>query len=51
MIVGLGSSAVDGVDALQRYLTEDAVGVVTKMAVLRGGERRTLTVIPAELRT
>jgi hypothetical protein len=39
------------VDALQRYLTEDAVGVATKMAVLRGGERRTLTVIPTELRT
>jgi S1-C subfamily serine protease len=51
VIVGLGSGAVDGVDALQRYLTEDAVGVVTKMAVLRGGERRTLTVIPTELRT
>jgi S1-C subfamily serine protease len=50
MIVGLGNDVVGGVDALQRHLTEEAVGVPTTMTVLRRGERRTLTVIPIELR-
>jgi S1-C subfamily serine protease len=49
IIVGFGEHAVSGVDALHRRLTAECVGVPTRLAILRRGERRTLTVVPIEL--
>jgi S1-C subfamily serine protease len=39
---------VTGVGDLLRYLTDECVGVPTRVGVLRGTERRQLTVVPAE---
>jgi S1-C subfamily serine protease len=49
IIVGFGEHAVSGVDELHRRLTAECVGVPTRLAILRRGERRTLTVVPIEL--
>jgi S1-C subfamily serine protease len=49
VIVGFDAAPVTGVDALHRLLSGDRVGVPAKVTVLRAGERRTLTVVPAEL--
>ncbi len=49
LIVAFAREAVTGVDALHRLLTDERVGVPTPLGVLRRGERRTLTVVPAEL--
>jgi S1-C subfamily serine protease len=51
IIVGFGDEMVAGVDALHRRLTGDCVGVPIKLAILRRGVRRTLTVVPIELVT
>jgi S1-C subfamily serine protease len=49
VIVGFDAAPVTGVDALHRLLNGDRVGVPATVTVLRRGERRTLTVVPAEL--
>ncbi len=49
IVVGFGDELVSGVDALHRRLTGECVGVPVRLAVLRRGERRTLTVVPTEL--
>ncbi|HUL74003.1 MAG TPA: trypsin-like peptidase domain-containing protein [Vicinamibacterales bacterium] len=48
IIVTLGDSAVAGVDELHRHLTEERIGVPTALTVLRGVEKRRITVVPAE---
>ena len=48
MILGFAGEAVTSVEDLHRHLTEERVAVPTAMTVLRGGERRQLTVVPAE---
>jgi S1-C subfamily serine protease len=48
VILAFAGRPVSGVDDLHRYLTEDRIGVPCAIAVLRGGERRQLTVVPAE---
>ncbi|MGH7427967.1 MAG: PDZ domain-containing protein, partial [Candidatus Methylomirabilaceae bacterium] len=48
VIVEFDGSPVSGIDDLHRLLTEERVGVRSTMAVLRGDQRRTLNVTPAE---
>jgi S1-C subfamily serine protease len=50
IIVRFGHDRVRGVDALHRILTAERIGVPTPVAVLREGEVRTITVVPAESR-
>jgi S1-C subfamily serine protease len=47
IVLALGSEAVTGVDDLHRRLTDDRIGVATEMAILRGGRRRQVTVVPS----
>jgi len=48
VIHALGELPVRGVDDLHRKLTEDLIGVPQQLAILRGAERRTITVVPGE---
>jgi S1-C subfamily serine protease len=50
MIVRFGHDRVRNVDGLHRILTAERIGVPTPVAVLRAGEMRTITVVPAESR-
>jgi S1-C subfamily serine protease len=49
VILAFGGSAVAGVDDLHRLLTEERIGVPTDVLVLRRGQRKRLTITPAEL--
>ena len=51
VIIGLDGHPVAGVDDLHRLLTEERVGVWTRLRVLRDGEALALEVIPQEART
>jgi S1-C subfamily serine protease len=48
VIVSFAGVAVSGVDDLHRLLTEDRIGSVVEISVLRRGERRRLAITPAE---
>jgi S1-C subfamily serine protease len=48
IVVALGGSAVGAVEDLHRHLTDERVGVETTLAVLRGGQRRELKIVPVE---
>jgi S1-C subfamily serine protease len=48
VIHAFGELPVRGVDDLHRELTETLIGVPQKLAVLRGAERRVITVVPVE---
>jgi S1-C subfamily serine protease len=48
LILAFDSLPVTAVDDLHRYLTEERIGVPTKVAILRNGERRVLTIVPGE---
>ena len=48
VIFGCGDDPVTAVGDLHRHLTGERVGVPTRLALLRGVERRQLTVVPAE---
>ena len=48
VILSFGGTAVSGIDDLHRLLTEDQIGTPMPLVVLRRGERRRLTIIPAE---
>jgi S1-C subfamily serine protease len=48
VIVAFGAEAVAGVDDLHRRLTEESIGLPAEVTVLRGAERRRLTVVPGE---
>ena len=48
IVIGFAGEPVDGLDALQRMLTEDRVGTATKLDILRRTQRLELTVTPAE---
>ncbi len=50
MIVSFGKESVTGVDTLHRQLTDEWVGVAVPVGILRRGERRTVTIVPAELK-
>jgi len=48
VILGLGGTPVSGIDDLHRLLTDERIGTPTPLVVLRQGERRELTVVPAD---
>ena len=48
VILGFAGSSVSGIDDLHRLLTDERIGTPAPMVVLRRGERRQLTIIPAE---
>jgi S1-C subfamily serine protease len=48
LVVGFGELPIRGIDDLLRLLTEDRVGVSVPLTVIRGSERLTLNVTPAE---
>ena len=47
LIVGFDDRPTGGIDELHRLLTEDRAGRAIPLAVVRGNERLTLTVVPA----
>ena len=48
LIVAFGEAAIGDIDALQRLLTEDRVGVKGSLTVLRGVEKVVIEVVPGE---
>jgi S1-C subfamily serine protease len=48
IIVGLGDRPVSAVDDLHRLLVEEGIGARLPLVVLRGGERRALSIVPDE---
>lgn len=48
VIVAFGSVRIGGLDELHRQLTADRIGVASEVTVLRGADRRHLTVVPRE---
>jgi S1-C subfamily serine protease len=50
LIVGFGERPVQAIDDLVRLLTEDRVGVAVPVIAIRGTERLTLSITPAESR-
>jgi S1-C subfamily serine protease len=49
LLVELGGTALSDMDDLQRVMTEERIGRPLDATVVRGGELRRLTVVPAEL--
>jgi S1-C subfamily serine protease len=49
VILACGGEAVTAVEDLHRHLTEERVGAPTRIAILRGNQRRQLMVVPVEL--
>jgi S1-C subfamily serine protease len=47
LIVGLGDKPVAGMDDLHRLLTEEQAGRTSTLTVIRGVEKRTISVEPA----
>jgi S1-C subfamily serine protease len=50
VIVGYDDHPVAGIDALHQLLTDEKVGVVAQVTVLRHGEKRLISVVPQESR-
>jgi S1-C subfamily serine protease len=48
VIVGFAGEAVAAIDDLHRRLTDERIGVTSTLAILHAGQRRELTVVPAE---
>jgi S1-C subfamily serine protease len=48
VIFAFGDEPTSGVDRLHRQLTDDRIGLVSTMTILRNGSRRQLSVVPAE---
>jgi S1-C subfamily serine protease len=48
IIVGLGGTAVGGIDDLHRRLVDERIGLPLPLVVLRGTERRELVIVPDE---
>jgi S1-C subfamily serine protease len=48
VIIAFADAAIAGIDELHRHLTDERIGVATKMVVLRGVARRQITIVPAE---
>lgn len=51
LLVGFGEAPVRGIDDLLRLLTEDRVGIAAPISIIRGSERLTLSITPAESRS
>ena len=50
VLVGFDGHPVAGIDDLHRLLTEERVGIWTRLTVLRGADKLTLDIIPQEAR-
>jgi len=50
VILAFAGETIGGVDDLHRRLTADRIGVPCPVTILRAGERRQLTIVPAESR-
>jgi S1-C subfamily serine protease len=50
IIVEFDGKPIATVDNLHKYLTEEVIGKSVELAVLRGGRKQTITVIPGELK-
>jgi S1-C subfamily serine protease len=48
VIVAIESAPVNGIDDLHRHLTEERVGVLTRLRIVRDGEVLTLDVVPTD---
>jgi S1-C subfamily serine protease len=48
IVVAFGDVAITGVDDLHRVLGEEQINKVVDVAVIRGGERRTISITPVE---
>lgn len=48
VVIGFGGDAIAGIDDLHRGLTDDRIGAALPLTVLRGLERREITVVPRE---
>jgi S1-C subfamily serine protease len=48
VVLGFDGTPVSGIDDLHRLLTDERIGTATRLVVLRHGERRELTVVPAD---
>jgi S1-C subfamily serine protease len=48
VILGFAGEAITGIDDLHRRLTDDRIGAPSTLMILRAGQRRQLTVVPAE---
>jgi S1-C subfamily serine protease len=48
IVVAFGGERVNGIDDLHRLLTSERIGVATFLEILRGTERKTLSVVPEE---
>ena len=48
VILSFAGTAVGGIDDLHRLLSEERIGIPIPLVVLRRGERRQLTIVPAE---
>jgi len=51
IILAFAGQPTGGIDDLHRLLTEDRIGTAAPLVILRRGERRQLTIIPAESRS
>jgi S1-C subfamily serine protease len=50
LIVRLAGNRVEDASDLQRVMTTETIGAPLPVELIRDGERRTVTVIPSELR-
>jgi S1-C subfamily serine protease len=50
VILAFAGEAIAGIDDLHRRLTDDRIGTPSALTILRAGQRRQLTVVPAESR-
>lgn len=50
ILIAFAGEPVNGIDVLHRLLTSERIGVSSPVEVLRGGARRTLTIVPEEKR-
>ncbi len=48
VILALADHPVSGIDDLHRQLTDERIGVPLRVSILRHGQRRQLTIVPAE---
>jgi S1-C subfamily serine protease len=48
VVLACGGAAIAALDDLHRQLTEERIGVPTRVLLLRAGRRRELTVVPSE---
>ena len=48
-LVAYGTQPIDGVDALHQLLTEQQVGVIASVTILRGTEKIALSIVPEEM--